>query len=87
MSRLNIFLPFSKVDIEKRTVYGMATGETPDRSGEICDYASTRPFYEKWSGGVRQEILVVFCHALLSLRARPAAFASGEQLTSACRLE
>jgi hypothetical protein len=52
MSRLNIFLPFSKVDIEKRTVYGIATGELPDRSGEICDYASTRPFYEKWSGDI-----------------------------------
>ena len=46
---LSMFIPITKVDQENRLVYGMATAELPDRSGEICDYASTKPFYEKWS--------------------------------------
>jgi hypothetical protein len=33
----------------RRLVYGLATAETEDRAGEICDYASTKPLYEKWS--------------------------------------
>lgn len=46
---LEIFIPLTKVDEEKRLVYGIATAEEPDSSGEICDYASTKPYYEKWS--------------------------------------
>ena len=49
---LRMFIPLTKVDAETRTVYGIATGETADRSGEICDYASTKPFYEAWSGDI-----------------------------------
>ena len=41
-----MFIPLTKVDAETRTVYGIATAEKEDRSGEICDYASTKPFYE-----------------------------------------
>lgn len=46
---LSLFVPITKVDADKRLVYGVATGETKDHAGEICDYASTKPFYEKWS--------------------------------------
>ena len=52
MSRMNLFIPISKVDVETRTVYGVATSEDPDRSGEIMDYASTKPYFESWSGEV-----------------------------------
>jgi hypothetical protein len=52
MAELNLFIPLTKIDAEKRIVYGVATAETLDRSGEICDYASTKPFYEKWSNGI-----------------------------------
>ena len=52
MDPLRMFIPLTKVDAETRTVYGLATGETPDRSGEICDYATTKPFYEAWSGDI-----------------------------------
>ena len=52
MGDLNLFIPLTKIDAEKRIVYGVATAETLDRSGEICDYASTKPFYEKWSNGI-----------------------------------
>ncbi len=49
MSALRMFIPIIKVDAAKRLVYGLATAETEDRVGEICDYASTKPLYEKWS--------------------------------------
>jgi hypothetical protein len=49
MSELNMFIPLVKADAARRLVYGVATAETPDRAGEICDYATTKPYYEKWS--------------------------------------
>jgi hypothetical protein len=49
---LSMFIPLTKVDAEQRLVYGLATAEAPDRSGEICDYVTTKPHYEKWSGDV-----------------------------------
>lgn len=52
MPELSLFLPLTKVDAANRLVYGLATAEAPDRAGEICDYTSTKPFYEKWSGGI-----------------------------------
>ena len=44
-----MFLPLAKVDVDQRIVQGVATAEKPDRSGEICDYASTKPYFEAWS--------------------------------------
>jgi hypothetical protein len=49
MSSLDLFLPLAKVDLDQRLVTGVVTAETPDRSGEICDYASSKPLFEKWS--------------------------------------
>ncbi len=49
MSTLELFLPLAKVDLDQRIVQGVATAETPDRSGEICDYVSTKPYFETWS--------------------------------------
>ncbi|MGB6174911.1 MAG: hypothetical protein WBF43_00900 [Methylocella sp.] len=49
MAALRMFIPITKVDAARRLVYGLATAETEDRAGEICDYASTKPLYEKWS--------------------------------------
>jgi hypothetical protein len=49
MSAFDLFLPLAKVDVDRRLVTGVATAETPDRSGEIFDYASSKPFFEKWS--------------------------------------
>jgi hypothetical protein len=49
MSPLDLFLPLAKVDLDRRLVTGVATAETPDRSGEIFDYASSKPYFEKWS--------------------------------------
>ena len=49
---LSMFIPITKVDAAKRLVYGVATAEAPDRAGEVCDYASTKPLYEKWSSDI-----------------------------------
>ncbi len=49
MSTLALFLPLAKVDADQRLVQGIATAEKPDRAGEICDYASTKPYFEAWS--------------------------------------
>jgi hypothetical protein len=47
--QLQLFIPLHKADAAQRLVYGYATAELPDRSGEICDYASTKPYYEQWT--------------------------------------
>jgi len=52
MSDLALFLPITKVDADRRLVYGLATAEVADRAGEICDYASTKPYYEAWSAAM-----------------------------------
>jgi len=54
MDKLNLFIPITKIDQAQRLVYGVATAEQEDRAGEVCDYASTKPFYEKWSGDIEK---------------------------------
>ena len=49
---LRLDIPITKVDAAKRLVFGVATAEVADRAGEICDYASTKPMYEKWSEAI-----------------------------------
>jgi hypothetical protein len=46
---MNLYLPITKVDQAQRLVYGVITEESPDRSGEIMDYATSKPNFEKWS--------------------------------------
>jgi hypothetical protein len=54
MTELSLFIPLTKIDEEKRLVYGIATAEVEDRTGEVCDYATTKPYYEKWSSDVHK---------------------------------
>ena len=49
---LRLDIPITKVDAARRLVTGVATAEVADRAGEICDYASTKPFYAKWSEAI-----------------------------------
>ncbi len=49
MDDMKIFVPITKIDAAQRLVYGVVTAEKPDISGEVCDYASTKPLYQKWS--------------------------------------
>jgi hypothetical protein len=56
MQDLNLFIPITKIDAAKRLVYGVVTAEAPDVTGEVCDYASTKPLYQKWSQKFAQTI-------------------------------
>lgn len=47
-----LFIPLTKVDVEKRLVYGTIAEEIPDKAGEIMDYQSARPEFEAWSAEI-----------------------------------
>ena len=48
-SEFQKFVPFTKVDEVKQEVWGIVTAEVPDKSGEICNYEKTKPYYKAWS--------------------------------------
>lgn len=43
-----IFARMLKVDTANRIVFGRAVQEVPDAAGEIFDYKSSKPYFEKW---------------------------------------
>ncbi len=47
------FIPLRKADAAQRLVFGRID-ETPDRSGEVFDYASSKPEFQAWSEGVQK---------------------------------
>lgn len=49
---MELYAQITKVDEAKREVWGRAAQEIPDRSGEIMDYETSRPFFEAWSAGI-----------------------------------
>src|SRR5690348_11345962 len=52
---MKLFAQLSKVDEAKRLVYGVAAQEVPDLSGEIFDYKSSKPYFQKWSEQVAKD--------------------------------
>lgn len=54
MDKLNLFIPLQKADAAQRLVWGVAAAERPDKSGEILDYASAKPAFEKWSSEISE---------------------------------
>ena len=53
MSELKLFLPITKVDVDQRMVYGLATAEVEDRAG-VLHYQSTKPYYQAWSAQMNE---------------------------------
>lgn len=51
----DLFFQITKVDEEKRLVTGQACAEVPDRAGEIFDYATSKPLFEKWSNQIAED--------------------------------
>ncbi len=47
------FVPLTKIDQARREVWGWAAVEEPDASGEIMDYPSSKPYWQKWSEGAK----------------------------------
>jgi hypothetical protein len=78
MQELSLFVPITKVDIEKRLVYGTLAEEIPDNSGEIFDYVTSKPNFEKWSGDFEK---ITDGKSLGNLRAMHKTIAAGK-LTS-----
>lgn len=54
MSKAKVFVPLTKVDEEQRLVYGVITEEVKDKAGEVMDYNSSKPNFEKWSGDIEK---------------------------------
>jgi hypothetical protein len=52
---MNVFAQIRKVDEAKRLVFGRAAEEVVDKSGEIMDYSSTKPHFQKWSAEVQAD--------------------------------
>lgn len=50
--KLAMFIPLTKVNVEKREVWGRATQEVPDGHREIFDYETSVPYFRKWSDAV-----------------------------------
>jgi hypothetical protein len=48
-TQMKMFIPLRKIDAKQRTVYGTAVSEIADRSNEIFDYASSKPYFKAWS--------------------------------------
>jgi hypothetical protein len=51
-SAFKLFIPITKVDVEKREVWGTLTQEIGDSDKEIFDYESSKPLFEAWSDRV-----------------------------------
>lgn len=45
----SVFVPLLKVNEDQRLVYGVMAEEVLDNSGEIFDYETSKPHFEKWS--------------------------------------
>jgi len=52
---MSLFFQLSKIDEDKRMVFGCAAAEEPDRQNEILDYVQSKPFFQKWSESVRKD--------------------------------
>lgn len=51
---MNIFVPIVKVDTARREVYGVMAEESPDKSNEIFDYATSKPYVKAWSEDIQR---------------------------------
>lgn len=49
-----VFVPLTKVDEEQRLVFGRITAEEIDQSGEVMDYETSKPNFEKWSSQIEE---------------------------------
>lgn len=52
---MNVFAQLVKVDEQQRLVYGRAVQETPDRSDEVFDYATSKSHFADWSTSVAKD--------------------------------
>lgn len=53
-AKARVFVPLTKVDEEQRLVYGTITQEILDKSGEVMDYETSKPNFQKWSDSIHE---------------------------------
>lgn len=53
-AKARVFVPLVKVDEEQRLVHGVITAQELDQSGEMMDYDTSKPHFEKWSNQIEQ---------------------------------
>ena len=54
VSKARVFVPLIKVDEEQRLVHGVITAEEIDQAGEMMDYETSKPNFEKWSSQIEE---------------------------------
>lgn len=59
LGTFNQFFQLTKVDVNKREVWGRAVREEPDRAREILDYDSSKPLFQAWSEATRSRTSVL----------------------------
>src|ERR1700690_726106 len=52
LATLNMFVPITKVDAAQRLVYGVLASEVVDKTGEVFDYATSKPNGEAGAGEI-----------------------------------
>lgn len=52
--KARVFVPLTKVDEAQRLVYGVISQEILDKSGEVMDYETSKPYFEKWSSDIEK---------------------------------
>lgn len=52
--KARVFVPLVKVDEEQRLVHGIITAEELDQAGEMMDYETSKPNFEKWSSDIEK---------------------------------
>jgi hypothetical protein len=52
---MKLFAQLTKVDEEKRLVFGRAAEEKVDKADEIMDYMSSKPHFQKWSAEIAKD--------------------------------
>lgn len=55
---MNLFAQITKIDTSRREVYGIIAEESPDKAGEIFDYASSKPYVQEWSSDAAGKTLL-----------------------------
>ena len=55
VAQMQAFAQIRKVDEEKRLVYGRLAHESVDKADEVMDYASSKPYFQKWSADIAKD--------------------------------
>lgn len=49
LPELSVYVPIRKIDAEQRLVFGICAAEVKDNAGEVFDYETSKPYFQKWS--------------------------------------